>query len=242
MRRFVKKLSAVWLAAACLCLAASAARAQQAAAKQKQKEKVTVTMKDRIEFAEGGTLNLQGTWGEVTVEGWDQPFVEITLDKTTNKKYAPKNEAQAQKALAKFGYTVKKDSAASITLAGFQPSSNLLTRPFGGKSAVKLVYTIKVPRRSNVNIDHSMGVVAVNDVSGDLAVKNRIGEVSLKLPENGQFTVDARSKVGDVSSSARFLGDNGREHVVGQKLVSRQDERESHRVFVRVQVGAITVR
>ena len=238
--RFAKKLSAMGVAVACLCLAASAARAQAPTAAAK--EKVEVKMNDRIEFAEGGTLNLQGTWGEVAVEGWDQPFVEITLRKTTNKKYAARDGAKAEKALEKFGYTLKRDSAASITLKSFQPSGNLLTRPFGGKSEVKLAYTIRVPRRSNLNIDHSMGTVAVSNVAGNLEVKNRVGEVTLKLPEGEEFDVDARSKVGDVSSSARFMGDNGRERVVGQKLVNRQDERASHRVFVRVQIGAITVR
>jgi hypothetical protein len=229
------------VAVACLCFAVPAARAQRAAA---AKEKVEVMMSDKIEFAEGGTINFRGTWGEVKVEGWDKPFVEITLKKTTNKMYAARGEAKAAKALEKFGYTVEKDSPVSITLKSFQPSSNLLTRPFGGKSQVKLAYTIRVPRRSNLNIDHSMGVVAVNNVSGDLEVKNRVGEVSLTLPAGEKFAVDARSKVGDVSSSARFrfMGDNGREHVVGQKLVNRQDEKAAHRVFVRVQVGAITVR
>lgn len=238
--RFAKKLSAMGVAVACLCLAASAARAQSKPAAVK--EKVEVTMNDKIEFAEGGTVNLQGTWGEVTVEGWDQPFVEITLKKRTNKKFAAKDEAKAEKALAKFGYTVEKDSPASITLKSFQPSTNLLTRPFGGKSDVKITYVIRVPRRSNLNIDHSIGVVAVNNVAGNLEVKNRVGDVTLRLPEGEEFNVDARSKIGDVSSSARFRGDNGREHVVGQKLVNRQDERASHRVFVRVQIGAITVR
>lgn len=210
-------------------------------AQTEAKKKVEKTMSEKIEFPAGGTINLQKTWGELFVEGWDQPYVEVTLKKSTNKKYAAKDEAEGAKTLEKFSYTLTKETANSLTLTGVQPSSNLFTRPFGDKSSVKLVYTIKVPRQTNLVIKHDAGVIEVNNVAGDMNINNSVGEVSLHMPEGGDYTVDARSKVGDVSSSARFMGDNGRQHVVGQKLDSRANVKAAHSLFVRVKVGTITI-
>src|SRR5215470_7481499 len=46
----------------------------------KQKAKITST--ERIEFGMHGLIQIVDSFGEVNVEGWDQPDVELTINKT----------------------------------------------------------------------------------------------------------------------------------------------------------------
>src|SRR5580704_17744521 len=47
-----------------------------------------VTKTERFDFPAGGTLRLKNSIGELTVEGWDQPGIEITTIKSPRKPMA----------------------------------------------------------------------------------------------------------------------------------------------------------
>jgi hypothetical protein len=42
------------------------------------------TSTQRIDFAPGGTIRLEKSWGDLYIEGWDQPQVEISVTKSTS--------------------------------------------------------------------------------------------------------------------------------------------------------------
>ena len=41
-----------------------------------------VTSTETVNFAPGGIVRITGSYGDVTVEGWEQPSVEVTLTKS----------------------------------------------------------------------------------------------------------------------------------------------------------------
>jgi hypothetical protein len=42
------------------------------------------TSTERVKFAPGGTIRLDNSYGYLTVEGWDEPEVEVTVTKSTD--------------------------------------------------------------------------------------------------------------------------------------------------------------
>jgi hypothetical protein len=63
------------------------------------KQPLEVTSTKRVSFAPGGTIRLNDSFGYLTVEGWDQPEVEITVTKSIERGYKPKQQAQAAQRL-----------------------------------------------------------------------------------------------------------------------------------------------
>ena len=58
------------------------------AAEGSAKQWIQVTKTDRADFAPGGTIHVSGSHGDLNIEGWDRPDVEITVTKSTVGLYA----------------------------------------------------------------------------------------------------------------------------------------------------------
>ena len=55
-----------------------------------------VTSTERVNFLPGGTIRLNNSYGYLTVEGWDEPEVEITVTKSTDRFYEPEQKEKAE--------------------------------------------------------------------------------------------------------------------------------------------------
>ena len=44
-------------------------------------QRVDLSTSDKTDFAPGGTVRIENSTGELNVEGWDHPFVEIRTDR-----------------------------------------------------------------------------------------------------------------------------------------------------------------
>jgi hypothetical protein len=111
---------------------------------------------------------------------------------------------------------------------------------FRGKSNLQLDYIIKVPRRSALLIKHGIGEVEVVNVSGDIEATASIGEISLKLPEEQSYAVDARVRIGDVSSEFGQTTHRKGLFAVGAKLAG-EPAAPTRRIFARIGIGDIQV-
>src|ERR1035437_1082763 len=65
------------------------------------KQKVKVTHTERVDFPSGGRLRVRNSIGELTVEGWERPDVEITTIKSTKAAYASRDREKASRELEK---------------------------------------------------------------------------------------------------------------------------------------------
>ena len=167
------------------------------------KREAEVTTTQSLEFGAKGTIQIVDSFGTVKVEGWDKEEVELTVTKRTQKKYEPRNIAKAIKGLGRFKVTMEPVDETSMMVIHTAYPSWTPARMLRGKSNLDLDYLIKVPRQSALLIKHGIGEVEVTNVSGDIEATASIGEISLKLPEDQQYTVDARVRIGDVSSRVR---------------------------------------
>jgi predicted membrane protein len=187
-------------------------------------------------FTSGGTLELKDSMGDVEIVGWDQPQVEVTVRKFTERTYAPQ---EMEKALAQLErIVVRTDQVADdhLVIRTEFPSWNLFTRLLGGKSNVHLSYTIRVPKQTRLIIRHDVGEVRVHDVAANMDVTARIGDIDVNLPDDERYTIDAKAHIGDVSSD--WCPAAQRYSAEGEML----PDAIAHRVTLRVGVGDITVR
>lgn len=51
------------------------------------KERIQATNTQHVDLAAGGTVRLKNSTGELSIEAWDQPGVEITTVKSTKAEY-----------------------------------------------------------------------------------------------------------------------------------------------------------
>jgi hypothetical protein len=59
------------------------------------RQRVQVVQTERSDFPSGGLLRFKNSIGELTVEGWDKPDVEITTIKSTKALYPRDREKVA---------------------------------------------------------------------------------------------------------------------------------------------------
>jgi hypothetical protein len=187
-------------------------------------------------FASGGTLELKDSMGDVEIVGWDQPQVEVTVRKSTDRRYAPEDMEKALVQLERI--VVRTDQVADdhLVIRTEFPSWNLFSRLLGAKPNVHLSYTIRVPKQTRLIIRHNVGEVRVHDVAANMDVTARVGDIDVNLPDGERYTIDAKARIGGVSSD--WCSAAHRYSADGELL----PEVIAHRVTLRVGIGDITVR
>jgi len=180
-----------------------------------------------LSFEPAGVIQLEQSFGDVEIEGWDRPEVEITTIRP----------AEAGKDLDSIAITAIKQGEDHLKITTEFPARNL-KRPLGGKTNADLKYVIKAPAQAKIVVHHDIGQVQVVNFTSDIEVTNRIGEIGLRLPEPEAYAVDAQVRIGDVSSD---VGCSQGRNLIGQQLHS--DSGGSRRqLYLRVGIGDITIR
>jgi predicted membrane protein len=222
-------LSICWLALAFPAQAQTDARS-----------KAESTTKQSLEFGSKGAIQIVDSFGSVKIEGWDKNEVELTFTKRTQKEYEPQDLAKAAKELARVKVSMELVDESRLLVIHTTFPSWTPARLMGGKTNLDLRYVIKVPRQSQLFIKHSIGEVEVTDVSGGIEATASIGEIKLQLPETQRYAVDARARIGDVSSEFGALTHRRGPLSVGAMLVGEPDA-PTRRIFLRIGIGEIEV-
>ncbi len=217
-----------WLTAVVLCLPILA---------KVPLESVQVTKTEHVDFAPGGTIRVSGSMGQLDVEGWDRPEVEITFVKSTWRSGEAKEKEAGTRELKRFAVTMEKKSATELVISTSYPSRTF-TRPLRDKTDVDLDYHIKVPRDSHLVIRHDSGDVRLYDLTGEIDANSRAGDMLVLLPGSGHYSIDAKCHVGGVYSD--FAGSHHSPYAVGEKF-NEQAPAPASRVTLRVGVGGIQI-
>jgi len=207
-----------------------------ARAGDRTKHKVEYATTQTIAFDRGGKIRIDDSFGELRVEGWNRPDVELTVKRATNRRYKPEDEWKARERLRDVRVEVTRKGA-DLLIRTYFPDRGV-TRLFRGKTDLDLEYTIRVPAEAALSVRHSIGEVVVRNVHGDMSVTNGIGEVSLRLPRQKDYEIEARVKIGDVSSD--FDGRSRRRSLLGAEFRRTQTAGAGH-VYARVGIGEIRI-
>jgi hypothetical protein len=169
---------------------------------------------ETFDFAGGGAIRIDRADGYISIEAWDQPKVEITTNET-----------------AKARITASRPSASELVI-----QTDLTHHPNFAKRALRMGihadadYVIRVPRNSRLVVTHANGYVGITGVTGDIDAQDRRGDLVLMLPDLAKCDIDARAKIGTVTSDAEG----------GTKSASSQ-ARPRH-VRLRMGFGGITIK
>jgi hypothetical protein len=201
-----------------------------------------VTSTEHVNFAPGGTIRLNDSYGYLSVDGWDEPEVEITLIKSTNSFYEPSRQEEAKVRLERIRVATERRSDTELAITTIHASRNrnwAPPLPSTTQAGVTVEYRIHAPRNSRLVIHHDTGYVWVSDVTGDIDVTSRTGDMIIMLPVPGPYAIDARTRMGTISSD--FTG-VGRNRFLFGNALAYSDETQSRRIHLRMGRGSITLK
>lgn len=197
---------------------------------------------ESIKFASGGTIRINNSYGHLTVEGWDEPEVQITVIRSTESFYAPGQEKEIAQRFEKIEVTAERRSEKELVITTIVPSRNGTWAPplkNRTKLGIMLEYRILAPRDTHLVVKHDNGYVWVSDLTGDVEVKSHTGDMIVALPDPGAYSIDARTRVGSVSSD--LYARNRNQFLLGTHY-SYSDNAPAHRIFLRMGRGSITIK
>jgi hypothetical protein len=227
----MRRLAVIAIATACLLLAEDEAA-----------QKTRVTRTERMDFPAGGVLHMKHSIGELTVEGRDEPVMELTTTKSMPLRYdSHRNErAHHQREFEEVQVTTERHSEEIVITTAlphrrsFPPPS-----PLRGSSGVDLDYRIKVPRDTRLIVEHEGGDVHVEDLTGDIRVTTIRGEIALRLPQEGRYAIDAKSDFGNIISD--FPGyERRRPWLLGHRFVPDESV-TGPKLYLRTGIGDIII-
>jgi hypothetical protein len=148
-------------------------------------KRVDVTTTEKTQFLPGGTVRIEGSTGEVNVEGWDEPAVEIQVVRS-----AWTDQEDRTKARLNLIQVSNKMDGHELTL------TTAHKRFTGGQVS----YRIRVPRNTKLVIHHGIGDVVVFGVDGDIDATAKTGDVTVQLNQPARYEIDAYTKLGSIYS------------------------------------------
>ena len=197
------------------------------------KQDVQATTTQRAELGPGGAVRIDGSLGELDIQGWDHAEVEITLTKSVWRS----SHDEAARTLD--SVRVKADrKGADLEITTLFPSRNPITRPLRGKTVVSLQYLIKVPHDARLVIHHDGGDVRLQGITGAIEATVGRGDIELRLPDTNSYSIDAKCRVGGVTSD--FGGGHHGRLVVGERF-DHDAESSGQRAYLRVGIGGIQI-
>lgn len=146
-----------------------------------------VSHTERVEFPTGGTLKLVNSSGELNVEAWDQPGVEITTVKSLKPGYNASDRDKATHELELLHVTVER-----------RGNELVITTDSPKNTHCDIEYRIKAPGNAKLIASHRVGEVYVDGLTNDIDVTVRRGDIFLHLPEEAQYNTSAKVDLGSV--------------------------------------------
>jgi len=193
------------------------------------------------EFAPGGTIRVDGSYDDLYIEGWDQARVEVEATKFMPYEFDPQHPQHSAQSLESVSVLLERRSPTEMALTTtLPPRKGLVSHlPFTSKTNhVRIEYHVYVPRNSKLVIHHDVGLVSITGVSGDIDASCHRGDILLWLPDSGTYAVDARNKLGKVSSD--FPGSSRARFLVGQEFASASAG--TQKLQLRMGFGGITLK
>jgi len=171
--------------------------------------KVQISKTEKLDFPAGGTLRVQNSTGELTIEGWDQPGVEITTTKSSKEVNTPQERDKATRELDRVKISTNRNGdELDVTTEFPQHRAFPFVTSLQNVTNFDLEYLIKVPRNAKLIVKHGAGEVHVDDVAGNIQVNAVQGLIALRLTGELPRSIQAKSDLGSVNSD--FPGNESR--------------------------------
>jgi hypothetical protein len=197
---------------------------------------VQVVTTGKVDFAAGGTIRFEGSVGELNIEGWDEPQVQVTLTRLDYAEAADKDSLKQK--LTAITLKTEKGAGNELVVTTTLPHRNYFVRKVLGATNSGLNYRVMVPRGSHLIVHHGNGDVVIYDVGGDIDATARVGSVVAQVADPAEYTIDARTRAGEVYTD--YDGKNRSPLLLGDRFAAGA-KTAAHHVYARVRIGDIDV-
>jgi hypothetical protein len=162
---------------------------------------VQVSKTEAMDFPAGGTLRMENSTGNVNIESWDQPGIEITTIKSSKDDKQAEDREKTLKELGRVEITTKRNGN-ELVIATQYPHHQAppYLWPLSRVTNFNLEYDIKVPRSAKIVVQHDAGNIYIDDIAGDVEANARQGLIFLRLAGDAPRAIDAKSISGSVNS------------------------------------------
>ena len=191
---------------------------------------------DRMSLAPGAVIHIDGSFGDLNIEGWNQQDVEITVIKTLPYDY---KQSKAAKDMSAVKVTTEKKSDKELDISTTVATHDNWFLPITKSGTDMLIeYQIHAPRDSKLVIHHGDGSVIVNNMAADIDADSNKGDLIVMLPDPASRLVDARTRFGIIASD---FGETHRARFIGETLLNGKRS-SSPLVHLRMGRGGITLK
>jgi hypothetical protein len=205
------------------------------------KSKAQITKTERVDFPPGGVLRLNNSIGELTVEGWDRPEIEITTIKSSKASYGLQERENATRNLNQIQIKTERHGAEVVVTTEF-PRYAIFPPPVpwhSGHANFDLEYRINAPRDARLVVEHNSGEVHIDNLMGDIQATVLKGAITLRLPEDNSYAIDAKSDAGGIFSA--FPGQLHRRLGLFGRRFAEKPSAGAHKLYLRVGFGDIAI-
>jgi hypothetical protein len=197
---------------------------------------VRQTKTEQMDFPTGGLLRVNRAIGDLTIEGWDQPGIEITTTKTTELEFDPQNREKGAQELEQVHITPERKGNELTLTENYPRHGRFLFLP--GTTNFDLETHIFVPRNARLEVEGS-GDLYIHNITGAIDADVSHGTIVLRMPVQGQYDIDAKSKLGSVTSD--FPGKEQRTTwLVGHDFTAPANDR-GQKLHLRAGYGDIII-
>jgi hypothetical protein len=150
---------------------------------------VEVVTTNKVDLGPGGTIHIVGSEGELNVEAWEKPEVEVTVTRFNESE--DRDRDAVKKSLDAIAVETKKSGDHEVTIT---------TPKLRGLKGSKINYRIRAPKDAKLSIQHGNGDVVITGLSGGIDAHAKNSEIFVMLPPQGGYSIQARAKIGTVYS------------------------------------------
>lgn len=177
------------------------------------------------------TLVVETRVGDLRIEGWDEPRVEIEAKKVVRAK----SEAQAKPLFDQIKIELEGDDKEVRLRTIFPPRR--LWRPLRGASKLSVNFRIRMPYDSNLKLKCVDGDVRVRGLVGREELDVSYGDVEINVPSAYRLrSLNARAFLGYVQSDLHGEDEAG----FGRKILFSNPSGDQD-IEVRVRLGGVYV-
>lgn len=136
--------------------------------------------------ASGNTLNIDNSFGNVTVTTWDRNEIKVDVHieaSSTDKEHADKVFENIDVVESKDGSQIKFKTTTSKNKENYNCKNC--------NSTMQINYTVQIPSGNTLKIDNSFGAIQLPDYSGAVSLSSKFGSLTAgNLPKTEKLLVE----------------------------------------------------
>jgi len=136
--------------------------------------------------ASGNTLNIENSFGNVTVTTWDRNEIKVDIHieaSSTDKEHADKVFENIDVDESKDGSQIKFKTTTSKNKENYNCKNC--------SSTMQINYTVQIPSGNTLKIDNSFGAIQLPDYSGAVSLSSKFGSLTAgNLPKTEKLLVE----------------------------------------------------